>query len=163
MLPAFPEDVPRGKPGPAPLSVWSLSGCGSPCCDTGCVVVFHAKAEDGRCLQGILMPALEALGGLFEQVGHLGPLGDLRPPHLLLGAAAAPDSVTQEVGSPPQEQREAGIHSCCTRFRCLGTFGRGAAIRGGLCFFSSLAKRLLPFSSGQTRHANHLWVNPRAK
>lgn len=84
-----------------------------------------------------------------------------------MGAAAAPDSVTQEGRLPLQERREAGIHSCCTRFRCLGTFGRGAATRGGLCFFfffpSSLANRLVPFSSGQTRHANHLWVDPRAE
>lgn len=42
---------------------------GSPCCDTG----FCGKTEDKIHLQGIPMPALEALGGLLEQVGYLGP------------------------------------------------------------------------------------------
>lgn len=52
------------------------------------------------------MPALELTGGLLSKFAIWG-LGDLMLPQLLLGAAAAQDSVTQEGGLPPQERREA--------------------------------------------------------
>lgn len=107
------------------------------------------------------MPPLEVMSGLLSKL-VIWSSGDLRLPHLL-GAAAAKDSVTQEGGHLPRNGGRLGSHSCCTRFRCLGNFGRGAVIRGELWFFSSLANCLVPFSSGRPSHANHLWVDPRVK
>ena len=45
----------------------------------------------------------------------------------------------------------------------LGKLWEGSSHQGRALFFSSLANRLVPFSSGQTQHANHLSVDPREK
>lgn len=108
------------------------------------------------------MPPLEVMRALWSKLVTWGS-GDPRLPHLLLGAAAAQDSVTQEGGLPPQDRREAGQSQLLYTLQMLGKLWEGSSHQWRALVFSSLPNCLVPFSSGRTLHANHLWVDPGVK
>lgn len=146
-----------------PLSIFVFfSAHRSPCCDTGCVVVSHRKSKDGLHLQWMLMPPLEVMSALWSKLVTWGS-GNPRLPHLLLGATAAQDSVTQEGGLPPQDRWEAGQSQLLYTLQMLGKLWEGSSHRWRALVFSSLPNCLVPFSSGRTLHANHLWVDHGVK
>lgn len=97
-------------PGLLPLSICVLSGHGSLCCDTGCVVISHRNSKEQTCLQWMLVSALGVMGRLLSKSVIWGS-GDLRSPHLLLGALWLKTQWARESGLLPRICGRPGIHS----------------------------------------------------